>query len=346
MNIYQEKFGEWDGREVTAYTLVNNQGMKVTSLNYGGIITKMMVPDQQGNIENVVLGFDKLEDYQTHSPYFGAIIGRVAGRIGEAQFQLNDEVYQLEKNDRGNHLHGGVKGLDKVIWNVETVETDENVSLVFSYLSKDGESGYPGNVQMKITYTLNNDNEFILAYEGVSDKTTLLNVTNHTYFNLSGNVKRDIQDHLLQLKSKEFLQLTEELLPTGTILPVEGTPFDFSTGRAIRDGVESEHPQNILAGHGYDHPFLLQDEPDPIVLKDEESGRSLTIETDQPCVVLYTGNQLEGDFTVHDGVPIRKHLGLCLETQGLPDSIHHPHFPSCILEKGQVYTAYTKWKFR
>ncbi|SDM84236.1 aldose epimerase family protein [Bacillus sp. OK048] len=346
MKLHQEKFGELNGQDVTAYTLVNDKGMKVTCLDYGCIITKIMVPDQQGSVENVVLGFNTLEDYEKHSPYFGAVVGRVAGRIQGAQFELNDKVYQLEKNDHGNHLHGGLKGFDKVIWKAEVQEGEDHVSLVFSYLSKDGENGYPGNLHMKVIYTLNNKNEFLLVYEGVADQPTLLNVTNHTYFNLSGNGKRDIQDHVLQLKSRQFLELTEDLLPTGKILTVEDTPFDFTAGRMIQDGVVSEHPQNILAGNGYDHPFLLQEnELNKIVLSDQESGRVLKVETDQPCVVLYTGNQLEGDFSIN-GIPIRKYFGLCLETQGMPDSIHHQHFPSCIIDKGQVYKAHTKWKFR
>ncbi|MCM3588233.1 galactose mutarotase [Mesobacillus maritimus] len=345
MRVYQERFGVLNGQTVTAYTLVNDHGMEVTSLDYGCIISRIIVPDQKGTKENVILGFDTVDDYVNHSPYFGAVIGRVAGRISGAEFELDNQVYQLDQNDGKNHLHGGKIGFDKIIWKTEVVEKADSVALVFTYLSKDGEEGYPGNVNMKVTYTLTNDNEFQLAYEGVSDQRTLLNVTNHTYFNLSGDLKREILDHVLTVNSNQFAELDSELIPTGELLAVEGTPFDFTAGRKIKDGVESQHPQNVLAGKGYDHPFVLgENQHEQIVLKDETSGRTLIVETDQPAVVLYTGNQLEGDFEIR-GVKARKYLGLCLETQGMPDAIHQPNFPSVILNKGETYQAKTKWRF-
>ncbi|MBY0099167.1 aldose epimerase family protein [Mesobacillus maritimus] len=346
MRVYQETFGELNGQTVTAYTMVNDHGMEVTSLDYGCIISKLIVPDQHGTKENVVLGFDTVEEYVKHSPYFGAVIGRVAGRISGAEFELDGQVYKLAKNDGEHHLHGGNVGFDKVIWNTEVVEEDHSVSLVFTYLSMDGEEGYPGNVKLKVSYTLTNDNELQLAYEGVSDQKTLLNVTNHTYFNLSGDLKRDILDHELMLKSTQFAELDSELIPTGELLSVNGTSFDFTAGRKIKDGVEAQHPQNLLAGKGYDHPFVLdENQQKEIVLIDEESGRTLVVETDQPGVVLYTGTQLGEDFEIR-GVKSRKYLGLCLETQGMPDAIHQPSFPSVIVEKDEVYTATTKWRFR
>ncbi len=256
-----------------------------------------------------------------------------------------EKSYTLEKNDGNNHLHGGVVGFDKVIWKTEVIEEADSVGLVFTYLSVDGEEGYPGNVEMKVTYTLTNDNELQLDYEGVSDQRTLLNVTNHTYFNLSGDLKRDILDHELTLKSTQFLELDAELIPTGEMLSVTHTPFDFTAGRQIKDGVESLHPQNLLAGNGYDHPFILtENQQEQIVLKDQQSGRKLVIETDQPGVVLYTGTQLGDDFAIR-GVQSRKYLGLCLETQGLPDAIHQPGFPSSIVEKDEIYRAGAKWRF-
>jgi len=345
MRVYQETFGELNGQTVTAYTMVNDHGMEVTSLDYACIISKIIVPDQQGTKENVVLGFDTVEEYVKHSPYFGAVIGRVAGRISGAEFELDGQVYKVAKNDGENHLHGGNVGFDKVIWKTEVVEGTDSVSLVFTYLSVDGEEGYPGNVNMKVTYTLTNQNELQLAYEGVSDQRTILNVTNHTYFNLSGDLKHDILDHELTLKSTQFAKLDSELIPTGELLSVKDTAFDFTQGRKIKDGVESLHPQNLLAGKGYDHPFVLAaNQQHEIVLKDEASGRQLVVETDQPGVVLYTGTQLGDDFEIR-GVKSRKYLALCLETQGMPDAIHQPNFPSIILEKGEVYQAITKWKF-
>lgn len=345
MKVIQNKFSEWNGSEITSYTMVNDHGMEVGCINYGCVINKILVPDKHGNIENVVLGFDNLEDYRQHSPYFGAVVGRHAGRIANGEFELDGKKYELAKNNNGNHLHGGLEGFDKVIWKAETIEGSRSVSVHFSYFSRDGEEGYPGNLEMEVIYTLTNKNELIIGYKGISDKRTLLNITNHTYFNLSGNLKRTILDHKLTLKSNEYVRLNEDLLPTGEFIRVEGTVFDFRTGRFIKDGAESKDSQTILAGNGYDHPFILSENNDgEILLEDSQSGRVLQIETDQPCVVLYTGNQLEDTFSI-SGVLSKKYLGLCLETQGVPDSIHHPHFPSVILEKGEVYQSVTKYRF-
>lgn len=345
MKIIQREFGSIHDGVITSTTLVNDHGMEVTSINYGCIITNIMVPDQNGQMENVVLGFDTIEDYEKHSPYFGAVIGRVAGRIKGGTFELDGAPYQLEKNNMGNALHGGKKGFDKKVWEVDVKSEDEESSVVYRSISQDGEEGYPGNVEIKVTYCLSNANELTISYEAVSDKKTLLNVTNHSYFNLSGDLKRDILNHALKVKSDSFLGLDDELIPTGEVLSVANTSFDFRESRMIQDGVSSSHDQNILAGNGYDHPFLLSENGNQeIVLSDEGSGRVLTIETDQPAVVLYTGNQLSSNFEIR-GVQSQKYLGICLETQGLPDSIHHPHFPTNILEKGDVFRSKTIYKF-
>ncbi|WP_144555348.1 aldose epimerase family protein [Bacillus sp. X1(2014)] len=345
MNLLQEKFAELEGQTITTFTMINDQGMEVSTIDYGCTITKILVPDRNGTLENVVLGFDTIEEYQQHSPYFGAVVGRHAGRIANAEFTLDGTTYHLAKNNYDNHLHGGIKGFDKVIWDTEVIEEKDSMALVFTYLSKDGEEGYPGNLKMKITYTLNNNNELQISYEGVSDQKTVVNVTNHSYFNLSGNLKRDALNHKLTLKSNQFLELNEELIPTGEVLSVENTSFDFRFGRKIIDGTATNDAQNILAGNGYDHPFLLEDNQNKeIYLYEEESGRGLMIETNQPAVVLYTGNQLADDFSIR-GITSRKYLGLCLETQGLPDSLNHPHFPPAILEKDQLYYSVTKYTF-
>jgi aldose 1-epimerase len=345
LKVFQDEFDKINGQLVTTTTLRNDHGMEVTSIDYGCIITNVIVPDKNGQRENVVLGFDSLEEYKKHSPYFGAVVGRFAGRIKGGNFELDGRTYQLERNNNDHHLHGGGKGFDKVIWNSEIICGENETSVVYTYLSADGEEGYPGNLEMKVTYTLSKVNEFSISYEAVSDKKTLLNVTNHSYFNLSGDLKRDILEHELTLKSESFLELDKELIPTGEILSVKDTPFNFKEGRYIKDGVDSLHVQNILAGNGYDHPFLLsENHNEEIVLKDDESGRTLTIETDQPAVVLYTGTQMTSDFDIR-GVKSRKYLGLCLETQGLPDSIHHPHFPSNILDKDEVLRSTTKYIF-
>lgn len=345
MKIVQQHFGVLEGRNITAYTLINDRGMEVTCLNYGCVISKILAPDRDGVLENVVLGFDNIEDYVENSPYFGAVVGRIAGRIKNAEFELEGRTYHLAKNDHDNTLHGGLKGFDKVLWKTETRENGDSASLEFSYLSKDGEEGFPGNLNMKVTYTLTNDHEFVITYTGETDQTTIVNVTNHSYFNLSGDAKRDILNHQLTLKSSRFLELDEKMIPTGEFFAVDHTPFDFRSGRKLADGAASTHPQNLLAGKGYDHPFLLDENNNgEIRLVDEESGRTLTVETDQPGVVLYTSNQLSGDFSIRGKKPVH-HLAVCLETQGLPDAIHHPGFPSWILQKGETYKAVTKYTF-
>ena len=345
MKVIQEKFGKLNDQTVNSFTLVNDHGMELTCINYGCIITKMITPDEDGNYENIVLGYDSLEEYVKGSYFFGAVVGRVAGRIKGGSFELDGKTYTLAKNENNNHLHGGNKGFDKVIWNASIKENDEEVSVQFAYLSPEGEEGYPGNVNIKVTYTLNNQNELTIHYSGISDEKTLLNMTNHSYFNLSGNIKSDILHHTLSIKSDKFLELNDELLPTGELLDVPGTPFDFTSERLIQSGVESNHPQNQLAGQGYDHPFLLSSNHDQeIILTEPESGRTLTIETDEPGVVVYSGNQMKSEGEIY-GVPSRKYLGICLETQGLPDAIHHPNFPSWVLEKDQEYTSVTKYKF-
>jgi aldose 1-epimerase len=345
MKVIQEKWAEIDQQPVISFTMINDHGMEVTCINYGCIITKIVTPDKDENYENVVLGFDQFDPYVTNSSYFGAVIGRVAGRIQNACFELDGKTYTLCKNENNNHLHGGVKGFHRVLWNAVAVEKEEEVGVQFSYTSPDGEEGYPGTVQVQVTYMLNNQNELVISYNAHSDKSTLLNLTNHTYFNLSGNIKRDILNHELKIKSDQFLELNEELIPTGVFLDVANTPFDLREGKKLKDGITANHPQIELVGQGYDHPFLLNVHHDKeIVLQDPESGRTLTVETDEVGVVVYTGNQLQEGMDIY-GVPSRKYLGICLETQGLPDAIHHPHFPSWVLQSGEKYSSVTKYRF-
>ncbi|GAE32271.1 aldose epimerase family protein [Halalkalibacter hemicellulosilyticus] len=345
MKIIKDLFGQVDGQNVYAYTLTNDRGMEVTSIDYGCIITRISTPDREGQIENVVLGFDSIEEYVGHSPYFGAVCGRVAGRIKGAQFTLNNQTYTLAQNDGSNHLHGGIKGYDKVIWKSEPFEEPNKIGVVFTYHSFDGEEGYPGNVSIQVTYTLTNDNQFAIDYQAIPDQDTLINLTNHTYFNLSGNVKSTIKEHQLTLKSKQYLSLADDLMPTGEFVDSEDTVFDFTNGRKILDGIHSNLKQNQLAGNGYDHPFLLdKNQDEEIRLEDEQSGRVLIIETNEPSVVLYTGNMISEDFSIRN-VPAEKYLGLCLETQGLPDAIHHDHFPSIIVKKGTEYKRRTTYTF-
>ncbi|WP_066368997.1 aldose epimerase family protein [Neobacillus fumarioli] len=345
MEVKEQSFGQYDGRKVSEYILINDKGMAVSCLNYGCVITKILVPDKGGNVENVVLGFERLEDYVEWSPYFGAVIGRVAGRISGARFKLDGTEYQLAANEGTNHLHGGRQGFDSVVWNAEIVKEETAVGVKFFYLSRDGEEGYPGNLETTVTYRLDNNNELSIHFQARTDQTTLVNLTNHSYFNLSGNLKRDCSAHMLRLDACGFLELRSDLIPTGKVLNVAETPFDFRAGRPIADGMHSSHPQNILAGNGYDHPLIFSKQGEnKIVLSEEESGRVMEMKTNQPCVVFYSGNQLEGSFSV-SGVPVRKYLGVCLETQGYPDAIHHPEFPSVVLKPGELYNHVTTYRF-
>lgn len=345
MQIEERVVGRYEGTDVIEYTLSNDSSMRVTALNFGCVITKILVPDREGKVENVVLGFDKFEDYLKWSPYFGAVCGRVAGRIKGASFELDGQEYVLKQNEAPHHLHGGVKGFNAVIWKAEKIEAEYAVGLKFVYRSVDGEEGYPGNLETTVTYLLTNENELKLTYEARTDKKTLVNLTNHTYFNLSGNAKRDCSEHKLQVNSDRFLALAPNLIPTGEILSSVNTPFDFSKARRLKDGMESSYPQNVLVGNGYDHPLVFTKEgQNQIILSEEKSGRALEVTTDQPCVVLYTSNQLAGSFEI-SGVQARNYLGVCLETQGLPDAIHHPNFPQVTLNPEDVYRASTSYRF-
>ncbi|MFC4801266.1 aldose epimerase family protein [Neobacillus sp. GCM10023253] len=343
MKVVKEEFGRLLDQPISAYTLKNDNGIEITCLDYGCIISAIKAPDRNGHIENIVLGFDQLDDYLKWSPYFGAVIGRVAGRIKGAQFELNSKTYVLSNNENRNHLHGGERGFHNVCWKTKMIQSEGTVGVQFSYFSPDAEEGYPGNLHVNVSYLLTNQNELVISYHGTTDEDTLLNLTNHSYFNLSGNMKRDILEHFLKLNSSSFLELDSEFIPTGTILNVDRTPFDFRNGRALKEGVLSSHLQNKLVGTGYDHPFILNDNH-PIYLMDYESGRCLTVATDQAAVVLYTGNQIPSGFSIQ-GVKSRKYLGVCLETQGLPDAIHHSHFPSIVLKKGDEYHAKTTYTF-
>ncbi|MFL6560822.1 MAG: aldose epimerase family protein [Bacillus sp. (in: firmicutes)] len=345
MNVLQERFGQINNQTVNAFTLINDQGIEITCINYGCIITRIVTPDQNDNYENIVLGYDTIEEYIENNSFFGAVCGRIAGRVKGAAFELDGQEYSLAKNDNGNHLHGGIKGFDKVVWDGKAFKNEHEIGVEFTYASPDGEEGYPGNLTLKVIYSLNNRNELTIQYAGRSDKKTLLNVTNHSYFNLSGNLKRDILNHSLTIKSDKYLELDAEFIPTGNLLEVDNGPFDFKQGRQIKTGIVSNHPQNVLVGEGYDHPFLLStNHEQEIFLKDPESGRTLTIETDEAGVVVYSGNSLSPKGEIR-GVQSRKYLGICLETQGLPDAIHHPQFPTVILEKDEDYFKITKYKF-
>lgn len=338
MEFTETIFGTLNGKKVKAYTLKSAGGAELTCIEYGCTITKINVPDQNGNMENIVLGFDTLEEYIDHSPYFGCVVGRSAGRIKNAAFEIEGVTYNFAKNDGENNLHGGPGGFHQVIWDSAVEKTENEVKITFSYMSPDGEEGFPGNLDVNITYSFNDQNELLITYKAESDQKTIVNLTNHSYFNLSGNLKRTVLDHVLTMPSDRFLELDDALLPTGREIPVDGTVFDFRKGRSVSEGIESGDPQTIIVGGGFDHPFLLNPNG-KIDLVDHVSGRKLEIETEEPAVVFYSGNMLPDDFSIR-GVRSQKHLGLCLETQKPPGMMD-----ALFLEKGQVYLSKTKYRF-
>ncbi|MFD1735450.1 aldose epimerase family protein [Bacillus salitolerans] len=345
MKVIESICGTINGKPVKSYSILTDRGFKLTCIEYGCIITEILAPDQYGKVENIVLGFDSLEEYIPQSSYFGCVIGRVAGRIRGASLMIDDVLYGLPKNHGEHNLHGGPKGFDQVIWD-STIQCDtDEVSIKFSYNSPNGENGFPGNLYTNVTYTVTNSSELIISYRAISNQKTVVNLTNHSYFNLSGDLKRTILDHELTLKSERYLELDEDLIPTGNSLFVKGTVFDFRQGQTLSTGIESNDPQMRVAKGGYDHPFLLStNNQKEIILMDKESGRRLVMETDEPSVVLYTGNSLGGVHFIR-GTKSKKYLGLCLETQKPPNMINHPDFPSYLLDRNKEYTSKTKIRF-
>ncbi|WP_130859352.1 aldose epimerase family protein [Gracilibacillus phocaeensis] len=327
------------------FTLVNDNDMSVSILDFGGIITQILTPDQDGNIENIVLGFEHYEDYLDNPGNFGALIGRVAGRIEKAQFEIDGKTYQLPANEGENHLHGGEPGFHKTTWKVTPFQNNEEVGLTLTHSSPDGENGYPGNLEMTVVYTLDNDNALTITYEGFVDHKSVLTSTNHTYFNLSGDLKTDIQDHEITLDSSQFVELDEALIPTGQILDTANTMFDFRQGRPMKDGVSSDFKQNLVANHGYDHYFIFDHSQEAsAIVRDPKSGRQLKVITDQPGVVMYTSNNLDKGMALRERES-DQYLGLCLETQASPASIHHEGFPSVWIDKGERYFGKTQFIF-
>lgn len=346
MNITSKKFGVTSKQEeVTQYTLTNAHGCSVSILNYGGIITEIMVPDAKGTMENVVLGFDNMKDYEEKSPYFGCITGRIAGRITASKFTIDGTTYEVASNDGKNNLHGGVVGFDKVMWNATEVKAENAVGLSLNYLSKDGEEGFPGNLDVNVTYTFTNNNDLEISYSATTDKKTLVNLTNHTYFNLSGNTKKDVLTQTLQFDADQFGAVNDEIMPAG-IVDVEGTPFDFRQAKPVGQNIKDDDIQLKNTSGGYDHPMLLNHKEDiAVVMADPESGRRMEMTTDQKVVVFYSGNLLEEDMTLSSGVKTTKHMGLCLEAQYYPDHMNQDCFPDKFLEPGDVYRQKTVYHF-
>ncbi|MHC4111423.1 MAG: aldose epimerase family protein [Planctomycetota bacterium] len=332
-----------DGQEIDLYTMTNTNGITAKITNYGAILVSLEVPDKNGKLADITLGFDNLEGYIKGHPYFGAIVGRYANRIGGAKFKLNDLEYQLAANNGPNHLHGGIKGFDKVVWKAEDVTGDSNRALVkLSYMSKDGEEGYPGNLACTVTYTLTNNDELKINYEAETDKTTILNLTNHSYWNLAGQGDGDILGHELMLNADKYTPVDEGLIPTGEIKSVKDSPMDFTKPMAIGSRIAQ------VEG-GYDHNYVLNSGGGKIpwcaTVYEPTSGRIMEIYTVEPGVQFYTGNFLDGSITGKAGKVYKKHYGFCLETQHFPDSPNKPDFPSVVLKPGDKYTTVTVHKF-
>jgi aldose 1-epimerase len=343
--IRKEVFGNHQGRDIYILTLTNSHGNVLKVINYGARITWIEVPDRMGKKANVTFGYDTFEETLAGDKYFGSVIGRYANRISNGRFILDDVVYNLPQNDGPNTLHGGPEGWHSVIWNTEVVENSEFPAVRFTYHSPDMEMGFPGNVDAEVLYTWNDNNEIIMDYQCVSNKKTVVNVTNHAYFNLHGQGNGDILDHFMTLKGSSFTPVDSLLIPTGEIRPVNGTPFDFTSPVAIGERINDPYDQLVL-GKGYDHNFVLDNKDDvDVKVYDEISGRVLELITDQPGLQFYTGNFLDGSQKGYGGVVYDLRTGFCLEPGHFPDSPNHPDFPSTILDPGEIFKTRTIYRF-
>jgi len=348
--VTRESFGKTsDGQNVDIYTLTNRRGAEVKITNYGGIITSLRVPDRNGKRDDVVLGFDNLDAYLKGHPYFGAIIGRYANRIAKGRFTLSGHEYSLAVNNGENHLHGGIKGFDKVVWTAKPLKVPSGAALRLTYLSKDGEEGYPGSLSVTVIYTLTNANELKIEYWATTDKDTVVNLTSHSYFNLAGQGNGDILNHQLLINARRFTPTDAGSIPTGELKSVKGTPFDFTTAFRIGDRI-NDADQQLKFGNGYDHNFVLNGRTGTLrqaaVAYEPASGRSMEVWTTEPGIQFYTANYLDGSLTGKDGKVYQQRYAFCLETQHFPDSPNQPSFPTTVLRKGQRYHTLTIHKFK
>jgi len=349
VTIEKKSFGiTKDDIDVDQYILKNRNGMEISVINYGGIITSWKSKDRDGNYKDIVLGFNNLLEYESESPYFGAIIGRYGNRIAKGKFTLNGENYTLAVNNDENHLHGGLKGFDKVVWDSKEVFDDSTASLVLSYLSNDMEEGYPGNLNVKVIYTLDNNDELSVKYEAVSDKTTIINLTQHSYFNLSADFNKNILDHDILINADSFLPVDSTLIPTGEIRNVGDTPFDFRRPKNIGEEINNSN-QQLIIGNGYDHCWVLNNKDQGLRFVasayDSGTGRLLEVFSDQPGIQFYSGNFLDGTLKSKIGGTYDFRSGFCLETQHYPNSPNEKSFPSVTLRSGEKYLTETIFKF-
>ena len=357
--VTQAPFGKTpDGTAVDIYTLTNVHGVEARIITYGAIVVSLKTPDRNGRLEDVVLGFNNLDDYLTRSRFFGAVAGRYANRIGNARFTLDGKTHELAANNGKNHLHGGRRGFDKVVWKGASFERGDDLGVTLRYVSRDGEENYPGNLNVTVTYTLTPRDELIVDYQATTDKATPINLTNHSYFNLAGEGHGDILQHLLTIDADRYTPTDETQIPTGEIAPVAGTPFDFRKPTAIGARIDADNEQ-IRRGKGYDHNFVLNgwspnksgnssSTPAPhhaARVVDPSTGRTMDVLTTEPGVQLYTGNNLDGSAIGKSGRPYGKRSALCLETQHFPDSPNHRNFPSTILRPGDTFRSRTVFAF-
>ncbi|MFO1389663.1 aldose epimerase family protein [Cellvibrio sp.] len=348
LHISQTSFGHsTEGVAASLFTLTNANGLIVKITNFGGIITEIHVPDKHGQFTDVNLGFDSIEPYYKDSPYFGALIGRFGNRIAGGKFTLDGKTYELATNNGNNHLHGGLVGFDKVVWNASTFKTENSVGLTLKYLSVDGDQGYPGNLDVTVVYELTNNNEILVKYHAVTDKATPVNLTQHAYFNLAGK-GGDILNHEVMINADRFTAIDPEAIPTGELPSVVGTPFDFRTPHLVGERINEDHEQ-LKNGNGYDHNFVLNKaHPKELSLAarvfEKNSGRVLEVFTQEPGVQFYSGNWMDGSLT-GKGWHYTRRCGLCLEPQHFPDSPNQPHFPNTILRPGEEYRSVMSYKF-
>lgn len=342
MELTKEIYGEVEGKQVFRFTIRNSNNMAVELITYGGIVTHLWVPDAAGNVADVVAGYHSLAEYVAGTSYFGSLVGRYANRIARGNFTLEAKMYQLARNNDANHLHGGVEGFNKKVWQAEDFIFPDSAGVVLTLTSPDGDQGYPGNLQVQVTYTLTNRNELKIDYLATTDAPTIVNLTHHSYFNLDGHNSGSVLNHKLQINGEAYLPVDQTLIPTGEIKPVEGTPMDFRQPHVIGDRI-AEVPG------GYDHTWVLKTNHDSIPqlaarLWAPQSGRMLEVYTDQPGIQFYAGNMLDNIKGKQDAV-YNQHDALCLETQHFPDSPNHPEFPTVVLKPGEKFVSHTVYRF-
>ena len=345
LTVEKNQFGKTiDGTDVDQYILSNNKGMEISIITYGGVITSWTAADKNGEYKDVVLGYNTLAEYEAETPYFGALIGRYGNRISGGKFKLDDQEYTLAANNGVNHLHGGLKGFDKVVWDAKAIVNDSSVSLELSYLSKDMEEGYPGNLKSKVTYTLNNEDELSVSYEATTDKPTIVNLTQHSYFNLTADFNQDILNHDIVINADSFLPVDTTLIPTGEFKDVAETPFDFRKPKAIGKHINQENTQ-LENGMGYDHTWVLNGQGKGLRFVasayEPVSGRLLQVYSGEPGIQFYSGNFLDGTLPNKSNGTYQHRTGFCLETQHYPNSPNQENFPSVRLNPGDKYESTT-----